>query len=90
MTELGLGRQADVPLVAARAEAAELRGVLAANGDPKANRERKKQDKALADARSITFKKAAEDYHERHKVSWHSKAYTPSNGSAALKSMPFR
>ena len=46
MTELGLGGLADVPLVAARAEAAELRKVLSEGGDPRAHRERKRQAKA--------------------------------------------
>jgi len=76
MTELGLGRLADVPLVVTRAEAAEMRGVLAANGDPKAHRERKRQAKALEDARAISFETAARRYHERHRASWHSEEYT--------------
>lgn len=75
MTELGLGGLSDVPLVAARAEAAELRGVLSAGGDPRAHRERKRQAKALEDARSITFETAARRYHERHKAAWHSAQY---------------
>src|SRR6187455_751193 len=54
MTELGLGGTGDVSLVAARAEAAELREVLRQGGDPRAHRERKRQAKALEDARSIT------------------------------------
>jgi integrase len=76
MTELGLGSTDAVSLVDARAEAAELRGVLAANGDPRAHRERKRQAKALADARAISFETAARRYHERHKASWHSEDYT--------------
>src|SRR5690349_13524133 len=64
MTELGLGSLADVSLIAARAEAAELRAVLGQGGDPKAYRERKRQAKALEDARSITFETAARNYHE--------------------------
>jgi integrase len=75
MTELGLGGFADVSLVAARAEAAELREVLTQGGDPKAYRERKRQAKALEDARSITFETAARNYHERHKAKWHSAWY---------------
>ncbi len=75
MTELGLGSAADVPLVDVRAEATELRGILAANGEPKAHRERKRQAKALEDARTITFEKAARRYHERHKAKWHSEQY---------------
>lgn len=76
MTELGLGSLADVPLVAARAEAAELRAVLSEGGDPRAHRERKRQAKALEDARSITFETAARRYHERHKAKWHSGPYS--------------
>ena len=51
MTELGLGGLADVPLVAARAEAAALRGVLSQGGDPRAHRERKRQAKARSRTR---------------------------------------
>jgi integrase len=74
-TELGLGSTDAVSLVEARAEAAELRGVLAAKGDPRAHRERKRQAKALEDARAITFETAARRYHERHKAKWHSDQY---------------
>src|SRR5262249_5571505 len=74
-TELGLGSTDDVPLVAARAEAAGLREVLSQGGDPRAHRERKRQAKALEDARSITFETAARNYHERHKVKWRSAQY---------------
>jgi len=75
MTELGLGSTSDVALVAARAEAAELREVLSQGGDPKAHRERKRQAKALEDARTITFETAARRYHQRHKAKWHSDKY---------------
>src|SRR5436190_19862278 len=51
MTELGLGGLSDVPLVAARKVAAEFRHVLSQNGDPRAHRERRRQAKALEDAR---------------------------------------
>lgn len=78
MTELGLGSLADVSLVAARTEAAELRAVLSQGGDPKAHRGRKRQAKALEDARSITFETAARNYHERHKAAWHSASYVKS------------
>lgn len=78
MTELGLGSIADVSLVAARAEAAEMREVLSRGGDPRAHRERKRQAKALEDARTITFEKAARNYHERHKAKWHSAWYIKS------------
>ena len=47
MTELGLGGASDVPMVAAREAAAELRLVLSKDGDPLAHRERRRQDKAL-------------------------------------------
>jgi integrase len=77
-TELGLGSTSDVSLVAARAEAAELREVLSQGSDPRAHRERKRQAKALEDARSITFETAAQNYHERHKAAWHSAWYVKS------------
>src|SRR5262245_50956002 len=75
MTELGLGGLSDVSLMAARAEAAELREVLSQGGDPRAHRERKRQAKALEDARSITFEAAARKCHERHKAKWRSADY---------------
>jgi integrase len=74
-TELGLGSLSDVPLVTARAERAELREVLSQGGDPRAHRERKRQAKALEDARTITFETGARRYHERHKAKWHSEQY---------------
>jgi integrase len=74
-TELGLGAVADVPLVAARKVAAEFREVLSKGGDPKAHRERKRQAKALEDARTITFDRTARNFHERHKAKWHSDQY---------------
>jgi hypothetical protein len=76
MTELGLGGVTDVPIVAARNAAAELRLVLSQNGDPRAHRERRRQAKALEDARTITFEAAARGYHERHKAKWHSEKYS--------------
>ena len=75
MTELGLGGIASVALVAARAEAAELREVLSQGSDPRAHRERKRQAKALEDARSVTFEAAARSYHARHKPNWRSEQY---------------
>jgi hypothetical protein len=75
MTELGLGSTADVTLVAARGNAAELREVLSQGGDPRAHRERKRQAKAVEDARSVTFEAAARSYHERHKPNWRSEQY---------------
>jgi integrase len=75
MTELGLGGAADVALLAARAEAAEFREVLRQGGDPRAHRERKRQAKALEDARTVTFEATARNYHERHKPTWRSEQY---------------
>jgi integrase len=76
MTELGLGGLADVTLVAARAEAAELRKVLGEGSDPRAHRERKRQAKALEDARSVMFEAAARNYHKRHSPNWRSEQYS--------------
>jgi integrase len=76
MPELGLGGVADVTLVTARTEAAELRQALSQGGDPRAHRERKRQAKALEDARSITFEAAARSYHKRHKANWRSDRYS--------------
>src|SRR5262245_56600110 len=75
MTELGLGGIADVSLVAARSKAAEMREVFRQGSDPRAHRERKRQAKALEDARSITFEAAARNYHGRHKAKWHNERY---------------
>jgi integrase len=72
MTELGLGGLVDVTLVAARAEAAELREVLSQGGNPRAHRERKRQAQALLHARTVTFEDVARRYHGRHKPKWHS------------------
>jgi len=74
-TELGLGSVKDVSLVEAREKATELRGVLDKGGDPKVHRERKAQEQALQDARTITFEAAARNYHERHKAKWRSDRY---------------
>ena len=74
-TELGLGGLVDVAVVAARAEAAELRVVLSQGGDPRAYRERKRQAKVLEDARTVTLEAAARRYHERHNGKWHSDRY---------------
>src|SRR5215475_14681746 len=63
MSELGLGSLADVSLVVARKEAADLREVLRQGGDPRAHRERRRQAKALEDARTVTFEAAARSYH---------------------------
>lgn len=76
MTELGLGGVSNLPLVAAREVAAELRLVLSQGGDPRTHRERRRQAKALEDARTITFEAAARGYHERHKAKWHSDKYS--------------
>jgi Arm domain-containing DNA-binding protein/integrase-like protein len=74
-TELGLGSVKDVSLVEAREKATELRGVIDKGGDPKVHRERKAQEQALQDARTITFEAAARNYHERHKAKWRSDRY---------------
>ncbi len=49
--------------------------MLGEGGDPRAHRERKRQAKALEDARSVTFEAAARNYHERHKPNWRSDRY---------------
>jgi hypothetical protein len=76
MTELGLGGVDSVSLSDARSEAAELRGVMATGGDPKAHRERKRQAKPLEDARSVTFEAAARAYHKRHAPNWRNDRYS--------------
>lgn len=84
-TELGLRGLSDIPIVGARAEAADLREGLSQGGDPRAHRERKRQAKALEDARTVTFETTARKYHERHKPNWHSDQY----GRRWLRSLEF-
>lgn len=74
-TELDLGSVKSATLVDARHEASELRRVLGEGGDPRVHRERKRQAKALEDARSVTFEAAARNYHERHKPNWRSERH---------------
>lgn len=61
-TELGLGGGRDLPLAAARVEAARLRELLAAGGDPKAERAK---DKGVP-----TFGECADAYIEAMRPAW--------------------
>ena len=90
MTELGLGSLADVTLIAARTEAADLRAVMAASGDPRAYRERKRQAKALEDARAISFE--TRPLGAITSATGQAGTARPTRGSGcdASKSMPFR
>jgi integrase len=68
--ELGLGASRAVPVLGARHEAAELRALLAAGGDPKQHREQQRQLQARQSAKAITFKAAAERYIEANRAGW--------------------
>jgi hypothetical protein len=68
--EIGLGAVASVPVMQARSLAADLRSARAAGEDPRAYRDRLHQQEALKEARSITFKTAAERYIEANKAGW--------------------
>ncbi len=68
--ELGLGASRAVPVLDARHEAAELRALLAAGGDPKQHREQQRQLQARQSANAITFKAAAEQFIEANRAGW--------------------
>jgi integrase len=68
--ELGLGAVSDVSIADARAEAAELRGVLARGDDPKTYREQRRRLKEFEAARTKTFKACAEEYIAANRAGW--------------------
>jgi integrase len=68
--EMGLGSLKAVGLAAARAKAAQCRALLADGIDPIAARKGELAQRALADARSITFDQCAEAFIKAHGPTW--------------------
>jgi len=68
--EMGLGSLKGVGLAAARSKAAQCRALLADGIDPIAARKGEQDQRALADARSITFDQCAEAYIKAHGPTW--------------------
>ena len=68
--EMGLGSLKAVGLAAARLKAAECRGLLAEGIDPIAAREAECAQRAMEDARAITFDQCAEAFIASHSAAW--------------------
>ncbi|MGE3992938.1 phage integrase central domain-containing protein [Pseudorhodoplanes sp.] len=68
----GLGSLVDFDLAAARERARKARQQIADGVDPVAARKAERAARALEEARSVTFKQAAEEYYERNHVEWKS------------------
>jgi integrase len=67
---MGLGPVHDVGLADARAEATACRRQLREGIDPIEARRAKRLERALEEARNVTFEACAEEYIEANKVSW--------------------
>lgn len=68
--EMGLGLLKGVGLAAARAKEAQCRALLADGIDPIAARKGERAERAVADARTITFDQCADAYIEAHGAAW--------------------
>ena len=68
--EMGLGSLTAVSLADARNKAAACRALRQDGIDPIQNRKAERAQAALADARAITFREAAERYIEAHRAGW--------------------
>jgi integrase len=68
--EMGLGSLKAVGLAAARLKAAECRGMLADGIDPIAARDGERAQRAVEDARAITFDHCADAFIEAHSSAW--------------------
>lgn len=68
--EMGLGSLNAVSLADARLKAAACRGLLADGTDPIAARDAERAQRALEDARAITFDQCAEAYITAHSAAW--------------------
>jgi hypothetical protein len=73
--EMGLGSLNAVGLADARLKAAECRGLLADGVDPIAARDTERAQRALEDARAITFDKCAEAFIAAHSSAWKNKKH---------------
>jgi integrase len=67
---MGLGSARDLPLAAAREKAREQRERIARDIDPLALKRAERAARIAAEAKQVTFKQAAERYHEAHEKSW--------------------
>ncbi len=67
---MGLGPVAVVPLSTAREKALEAQRTIREGMDPIEARQAQKQERALAEAKAITFRKAAEQYIAAHRSGW--------------------
>ncbi|WP_281020019.1 site-specific integrase [Minwuia sp. IMCC3060] len=67
---MGLGPVAVVPLAMAREKALEAQRTIREGMDPIEARQAQKQERALAEAKAITFRKAAEQYIAAHRSGW--------------------
>ena len=68
--EMGLGSLNAVSLAGARLKAAACRGLLADGTDPIAARDAERTQRALEDARAITFDQCAEAFITAHSAAW--------------------
>lgn len=68
--EMGLGSIADVSLAAAREQATEARKQVAQGVDPIQARKAAKAAQRAAEAQTVTFKQAAEDFIDRAEAGW--------------------
>jgi integrase len=67
---MGLGSARDLPLAAAREKAREQRERIARDIDPLKLKHAERAARIAAEAKQVTFKQAAERYHERHAKGW--------------------
>ena len=72
---MGLGSARDLPLAAAREKAREQRERIARDIDPLALKRSERAARMAAEAKQVTFKQAAERYHEAHEKGWTSTTY---------------
>lgn len=85
---MGLGGLDAVPLKRARQRAAECRGLVAEGVDPVEARRAERAGRRLADARNVTFRKAAETYIASHAAGWRNTKHAK-QWSATLEAYAF-
>jgi integrase len=73
--EMGLGPLSAVGLAAARLKAAECRALLADGIDPIAARDAERAQRAVEDARAITFDHCADSFIKAHSSAWKSQKH---------------
>jgi integrase len=69
------GKQGDLTLAAAREQASQARERIARGINPLEHKRQERATRRQAEATRITFKQAAERYHETHAASWSSAMY---------------